>query len=96
MEAELYYTAPSDEIFEEVKEKSIEVWEDYDNTYGYVDEKRERIKPIPNVKDNLMYMVAMFDSSNQYKLSRKLSAQARAEIRTRMLDGGTPVEYIYF
>ena len=29
----LYYTPPSDELFDEVKETAIEVWEQYDNEY---------------------------------------------------------------
>ena len=67
----LYYTAPSDEIFEEVKQKAIEVWSGYDNQYGYVDEKVGQIKDIKNIQDNVMFIVAMFDSNNQKKLAEK-------------------------
>lgn len=63
-----YYTAPSDEIFNDIKENSIKLWQTYDNTYGYVDEKVNRIKNIKNVSDNAWFIVAMFDSHNQAKL----------------------------
>lgn len=88
MAAELYYTPPSDEIFAEVKKAAIEIWETYDNTYGYVDEKVGRIKDIGNVGDNVMYIVAMFDLSNQAKLGAKLSEEAKEAVRARMIDGG--------
>jgi hypothetical protein len=41
-------------------------------------------------------MIAMFDSQNQRKLSSMLSEESKKQIRDRMLDGGTPIEYIYF
>lgn len=68
MSIELYYTAPSNEVFEEIKQESIKIWQTYDNTYGYVDEKVDRIKDIANVGDNWMYMVSMFDYPNRLKL----------------------------
>lgn len=96
MEAELYYTPPKDEIFEEVKEASITVWEGYDDTHGYATEKINRIKNIPNVGDNFMFMVAMFDGNNQMKLSSYLTSEAKKEIRERLLDGGMDPLFIYF
>jgi len=33
-----YYTAPSNEIFNDIKENAIKIWKTYDNTYGYQDE----------------------------------------------------------
>lgn len=96
METKLYYTAPPDNQFNELKEKAIEVWQDYDNEYGYVDEKVGRIKDIKNISDNFMYMVAMFDTENQRKLADKLSPETRQAVRERMIDGGNPPEYIVF
>ena len=72
-----YYTAPSDEVFNEIKEKSIEVWQTYDDTYGYASEKIERVNSISNYKDNWGSIVGMFDSPNQHKLLAKLSDEAR-------------------
>lgn len=33
-----YDNAPSDKIFNEIKQAATEIWQTYDNTYGYVDE----------------------------------------------------------
>ncbi len=97
--SKLYYTAPSDSIFDEVKEKCIELWKEVDtdnDEFGYASEKIGRIKNINNVSDNLMYMVAMFDNYNHEKLATKLSPNARKEIRDRMIDGGNPSYLIHF
>lgn len=86
--SELYYTPPSDEQFNELKEKAIQIWQDYDNTHGYVDEKVKRIKDIQNIQDNFMYVVAMFDTINQHKLANKLSQETRKSVKDRMIAGG--------
>lgn len=91
--SKLYYTPPTDEQFDELKEKAIEIWNTYDNTYGYVDEKVGRIKDIKNVGDNFMYMVAMFDINNQAILASKLSDETRQAVSERMIDGGNPSEF---
>ena len=92
----LYYTPPIDEQFNELKERAIEVWKTYDNKYGYVDEKVNRIKDIKNVQDNFMYIIAMFDIQNQEKLAEKLSPETRKAVRERMIDGGNPENDIVF
>ena len=89
----IYYTPPSDAIFEEVKQKAIEIWSEYANEFGYdefgyVDSKIERIKDMKNIQDNVMYIVAMFDMNNQIKMAEKLSEEARKALRERMIDGG--------
>lgn len=76
-----YYTAPSDEIFNEIKEKAIEIWQTYDDTYGYATEKITRVQEITNVKDNWGYIVGMFDSTNQQKLLAKLSPEAQNKVK---------------
>jgi len=81
---ELYYTAPSQEVFDEVKNAAIELRNTYDNEYGYVDEKVWRIKDIENIRDNMMYIVAMFDVHNQRKLLLTLSDDAIAAIASRL------------
>ena len=75
-----YYTAPSDEVFNEIREKSIEIWQTYDDTYGYASEKIERVNSITNFKDNWGSIVGMFDSTNQQKLLVKLSPEARGKV----------------
>jgi len=62
----------------------------------YTDEKIAKVIDIANIEDNFMYMVAMFDSKNQMKLAKKLSAEARQAIRERMIDGGNPQHLIAF
>lgn len=71
-----YYEAPSDEVFNEVKQAAIEIWNTYDDTYGYASEKIEQVNSITNFKDNWGYMVGMFDHDNQQKLLAKLSDEA--------------------
>lgn len=92
----LYYTAPSDEIFEEVKNEAIDLWENLDSHPSYIEEKTNRIRDIKNVGDNVMYIVAMFDFGNQAKLAGTLSVVARAAVRDRMRDGGQPLFAIPF
>lgn len=86
--SKLYYTPPSEEIFNEVKKAAIKIWKTYDNKGGYVDDKVGRIKDIKNVSDNLMYIVAMFDSHNQRNLSVMISDEAREAISRRLKSGG--------
>jgi hypothetical protein len=99
MTTKLYYTAPSDEIFNELKTAAMELWKEVDtdnDKYGYATEKINRIKDVANVSDNFMFMVAMFDVGNQALLASKLSSEARNEVRIRMVDGGSSPEYIMF
>ena len=76
-----YYTAPSDEIFEEIRNKAIEIWQTYDDTYGYASEKINYLNSFGNVRDNWGTIVGMFDSTNQQKLLTKLSPEAQAQVR---------------
>ena len=94
----LYYTPPTDEQFEEVKQAAIEIWQTYHNSYGYVDEKLNRLRGLGNFGDNFMFIVAMFDhqNQNQNKLAKALSTQARVAIRERLIAGGLPEFLIEF
>jgi len=56
---------PSQEIFDEMKTIAIKIWETYDNTYWYVDEKISYINSLENIGDNAMVMYRMFDHINQ-------------------------------
>ena len=94
--SKLYYTAPSDEIFNEIKASAIRIWAGYNDDHGYATEKTQRILEMKNIEDNAMYMVAMFDQVNQGKLASILSAEAREAIRERMIDGGRPKDLITF
>jgi len=68
IKSEDYYTAPTDEIFNDIKQGAIKIWKTYDDTYGYATEKIGNIIDLNNVRDNYAYIVAMFDYSNQFKL----------------------------
>lgn len=94
--SKLYYTPPTQDQFDELKERAIGIWNTYDNTYGYVDEKVNLIKDIQNVRDNFMYIVAMFDSSNQMTLSSVLSKETRKAVADRIRDGGSPDSFNMF
>lgn len=91
----LYYTPPSDEIFDDLKQACIKLWQTMDNEYGYVNEKVNAIKDIGNVADNFMYMVAMFDMNNQRRLKTEIGLKPETveAINERLIDGGSP-EYL--
>lgn len=75
------YDAPSDEIFNEIKAKAIDIWLTYDDTYGYASEKINYLNSFGNVKDNWGTIVGMFDYSNQQILLSKVSDEAKQLIR---------------
>lgn len=94
--SKLYYTPPTQEQFDEVKAKCIEIWKAYDDTYLYATEKINKIKDLTNVGDNFMYMVAMFDNQNQGKLRRSISDGTRQAIYDRIKSGGMPDQFNMF
>lgn len=75
-----YYEAPTDEVFDEIKRASIELWNTFENTYDYASEKVARIKNIKNIQDNAWYMVAMFDHLNQVRLIFLLNEPAKTAV----------------
>ena len=78
-----YETPPSDEIFEEVKEAAIKLWRTMGDEPSYAEGKVSRTKDLDNIRGNFMYIVAMFDSSNQRKLMWMVGDEAMIEIRKR-------------
>ena len=76
-----YYTAPSQEIFDDIKENVITIWKTYDDTYGYQTEKVDSIKDLENIRDNPWYMVAKFDWVNQDKLLGMVKPETAKMIR---------------
>lgn len=83
-----YYTAPSDEIFEDIKANATKIWQTYNNEHGYVDEKLNRIKNIQNIDDNAWYIVAMFDLVNIKKLMLIIKPETRVKLREVLIFGG--------
>lgn len=80
-----YYVPMSDESFNDIKKHAIEIWDTYDDTYGYASGKIERIKDLENVEDNAMYIIAMFDSENQRKLFGMLKEETIKELNDERL-----------
>lgn len=93
---QFYYQPPSNEVFEEVKSKSLSIWSRYDDTYGYATSKKSQIENVDNSYGALMMIVGMFDFSNQIRLSQTLSIEAKVEIRDRLRAGGSPDYYNAF
>ena len=70
------HTTPSDEIFQEMKTAAIEIWNTYNNDFGYVTEKLDRVNSITNFQDNAMVFYRMFDGDNKRKMRYNLSKEA--------------------
>lgn len=79
----IYYTPPPEKIFQEMKQISILLWSQYDDTYGYKSNKINRIKDLENIKDNFMYILSMFDLYNQNVIWHCASIQLKGEIQKR-------------
>lgn len=92
----LYYEAPTQEQFEEVKRCAIAIWKTYDDTYGYASEKIRTVEDVDNVSDNFMYIVAMFDDINQRNLASMLSPETKKAVAVRLKDGGMDDYYNHF
>jgi len=90
---DIYYIAPDDASFNDMKQAAETVWRSMDNTYGYVDEKLNRIKDIQNISDNFMYLLGMFDTDNQLKVISLLNDVTKAGLRARMISGGNDEHY---
>lgn len=68
--------APTDEVFETMREYAREVWGKYDDTYGYRSEKLAQLNELTNFKDNWWTIWGMFDHTNQTELLYKLKDNA--------------------
>lgn len=90
----LYYTAPSEGSFNDMKENAMKIWQTYDDSYGYASEKIDQIKDIENLQDNFVFMFSMFDISNQKKLISALKLDTRKDLRERLASGGTEEWYL--
>ena len=68
MTQKLYYQAPSDEIFNDMKQAAITVWKEVAHHPSYLKEKLDRIDRMQNISDNFMTILAMFDSNNMQRV----------------------------
>lgn len=82
----LYYTAPPQGMFDEIKREAIKIWQTYDDTHGYASEKINSIQPIANFKDNYMYIVAMFDDTNRTRLLNAVNPHTAHRIIDAMME----------
>lgn len=86
----IYYTPPKQEIFDEIKMLARLIWiEQFDDTYGYVAEKLNRIEKMENIQDNFMQMINMFDPFRIRILMKMASKKSMMAFYDRMIDGGT-------
>ena len=70
------HETPSVKIFNEIKQAAKLICQNnYSDEYGYVTEKTAIIDSIENYADNVMCCYRMFDSNNQQKMRRVLSAE---------------------
>lgn len=70
----------SDEVFNELLREAAIIWQTYDNSHGYVDEKMERLNKLQNYSDNWGTIVGMMDIHNQRKLYDAVGEEARQAI----------------
>lgn len=81
---ELYYTPPREKEFDDLKICAMCIWNTYDNTHGYVDEKNNKLKDLKNIKDNFMYIFAMFDINNQRLVLTLVESKTKKEVLKRL------------
>lgn len=79
-----YYSVPSEDIFNDIKENAIKIWRTYDDTHGYASGKINRIENLINISGNDMYMVAMFDRDNETKLLSMVQPKTREWIVNKL------------
>jgi hypothetical protein len=72
---------PSIEIFNEMRAAATQIWNTYDNQFGYVTEKLNRINSLENIQDNAMVFYRMFDWENQAKFRNLISHQTLEYIK---------------
>ena len=85
----LYYTAPSDEAFEDMKSCALETWREVAEHPSYLEEKVSYVSEIRNIGDNFMTIFAMFDDGNQRICGAKLKQETKDELNKRLIDGGS-------
>lgn len=82
MSTKLYYTAPPDSIFEELKTKVIELRIELSPEYHH--EKTKELKQIQNIRDNFMYIFATLDSKNQSTILSRISQKTKEALEQRV------------
>jgi len=70
-----YLASMKDEMFEDIKQNAIKIWNSYDDTHGYASGKIKRVNEIKNYKDNWITLIGMFDAFNKFRLYKKLKKE---------------------
>jgi len=83
MTEQLFYTAPSDTLFNEMKELALNIWSTCDDKYGYATEKKEIVNSLENIGSNFMTIYQMFDFIKQSRLIDKASDDLKKAIYDR-------------
>jgi hypothetical protein len=75
------YLPPRQKVFDEIKKACIDMWNTFDNTYGYVDEKMERVEQIHNDGADVMFLLNMFHHNLRAFIISGLSPEAKDYIK---------------
>lgn len=78
------YKEPEEKIFQEMKDAATQIWNTYNNKFGYVDEKMSRVNKLENIQDNAMVFYRMFDSINQAKFRSLVSDEVLDYIQNNL------------
>lgn len=84
-----YYTAPSSEIFNDIKQGAIKLWRIYGNQDDYAARKVNQIKALENIRDNTCYIVAMFDRPHQIKLLLHITEETQEWLQDLLFNNQT-------
>lgn len=76
----------TDEIFNDVKNKIINVWNTYDNQFGYVDEKIETINSLPQEWDSVILMFRMFHVLVRNEIIKTLNEETTTSLKLELSD----------
>lgn len=71
------YLPPRQKVFNEIKKACVDMWNTFDNTYGYVDEKLFMVEQIHNVGGDVMFLLNMFHPSLRAFIISTLSPEAK-------------------
>ena len=75
------YSTPSEEVFNNIKEKCINTWNDMTGANpAYIKAKLDRINNIRNVEADVMFMLAMFHPLLRNHVIQQLSEKSKEYI----------------
>ena len=83
----------SDEIYDEIKNVSIKLWGTHSDEHGYVTDKVNQIKDLPNSAYNVAKIIRMFDHWHQKAIAGRISIEAR-RIVSECIKAGWPKQTI--